>query len=566
MTNDTFPAWPIPALKWRRALEPPIADTVRQCLARVYGDNQEELRRRTALIQKVLTRFVEHFGDAPVRIFRAPGRINLRGMHVDTHGGYLNLMTHQREVVAVMAPAESGRCVFVNTDPAFIEVSFSFEETRPPEYDTWLDFITDPQTVRQVALRKGDWSNYLRGTVIRARRELGSRPFGGIRCVIGSDVPRGAALSSSHALCLAVLLGVLHIHSADMDATRRILAVRDAEWYTGARTGVSDQAAMVLGRRGMLVNAALLADDLDLSGVQRIPFPDMLRVLVIDSHTSRNLSGAQLSAYAANRFAYSMALEILRQELLSMGIAPDCVAAMDRLSRIDADALGGPHSIVQLLRRIPVSLSPEELRDRYQIADFDEIYARYFGGVPPAHRPTCINLRGPLLFGLAESDRARRFAQALKSEDYTLAGRLMNVGHDGDRVVDAEGSPFRRDVGDKVLDAMEQGDLPLAFWPGDYGASSPVLDALVDSANAAGALGASLTGAGIAGVVLALCRAEDADHIAEAVRATMATEHYAALARRDAPLDAGELAETVVVNCAPEGAGELRINDAPGDL
>ena len=557
-------ASPIAALTWLRALEPSFAGATRQCLGRIYGDNEEELRRRATLLRNALTRFVERFGDAPVRIFRAPGRINLRGMHVDTHGGYLNLMTHQREVVAVMAQADVGRCVFVNTDPAFGEVSFAVEETRPPVSGAWLDFIYAPETVRRVASRKGDWSNYLRGAVIRARCALGHRPFTGFHCVIGSDLPRGAALSSSHALCLAVLLGVLHTHGGDMDETQRILAVRDAEWYTGARTGVSDQGAMVLGRRGMLVNAALFAEDLDLSGVRRILFPDTLRVLVINSHTSRNLSGAQLSAYTGNRFAYSMALAILRRELLAMGVAPDRVAAMDRLARIDADALGGPRVVVELLRRIPVSLSPEELQDRYQIADFEVIYARYLGGVSQMHRPRWINLRGPLLFGLAESERARRFTQALESGDYALAGRLMNVGHDGDRVVDAAGNPFRRDVDDAALDAMEQDSLPLALWPGDYGASSPVLDALVDAAISAGALGASLTGAGIAGAVLALCRAENADSIAEKVRGTMATERYAALAGRDVPLDAGELAEAVVVNTAPEGAGELRINDAPG--
>ena len=565
MTNDMLLPSPMPALTWLRALQPSCAGAARQCLGRIYGDNDEELRRRTALIRNTLTRFLERFGDAPVRIFRAPGRINLRGMHVDTHGGYLNLMTHQREVVAVMAQADPGRCVFVNTDPAFEEVSFDVRETLPPLSGAWLDFICAPQTTHLVASRKGDWSNYLRGAVIRARCALGDRPFSGFHCVIGSDLPRGAALSSSHALCLAVLLGVLHTYGGDMDEAQRILAVRDAEWYTGARTGVSDQGAMVLGRRGMLVNAALFAEDLDLSSVRRIAFPDALRVLVINSHTSRNLSGAQLSAYTGNRFAYSMALAILRRELLETGVAPDRVAAMDRLARIDADTLGGPRVVAELLRRIPVSLSPEELQERYQIADFDVIYERYLGAVSPMHRPRWISLRGPLLFGLAESERARRFAQAIESENYALAGRLMNVGHDGDRVVDAAGNPFRRDVDDAALDAIAQNDLPLALWPGDYGASSPVLDALVDAAISAGALGASLTGAGIAGAVLALCRTENADTIAKNMRRIMATERYAALAGRDVPLDAEELAEAVVMNTAPECAGELRINDVQGD-
>ena len=76
-------------------------------LQNIYGSDQQVLAERKKLLHQAILAFLVRFGDLPVRIFRAPGRLNLRGMHVDTHGGWMNLMTHQREVVMVAASSAS---------------------------------------------------------------------------------------------------------------------------------------------------------------------------------------------------------------------------------------------------------------------------------------------------------------------------------------------------------------------------------------------------------------------------------------------------------------------------
>jgi len=164
-----------------------------------------------------------------------------------------------------------------------------------------------------------------------------------------------------------------------------------------------------------------------------------------------------------------------------------------------------------------------------------------------------------LLFGIAESERARLFLPTLEAGDFKRAGALMVAGHNGDRRVCADGTPYVYDVSDAALGRLATADTPIELCPGAYGASSAVLDALVDAALDAGALGASLTGAGIAGTVLALCRAEDADRIIEAVRNRLASPDYAAIANRDAPLTNGEIAQGVLTNSATASACELRL-------
>lgn len=508
------------------------------------------------MLRSVLESFLTLFGDLPVRIFRSPGRINLRGMHVDTHGGYLNLMTHQREIMIVTAQAPDDTCVFANTDPRFGKVSFRLNETAPDSAieKPWMEFITQRATEQH--MKKGEWTNYVQGAMARACRAAG-KLIPGLRGVIGSDLPQGAALSSSHALCAATLWAALSWNNISLSPEELILAIRDAEWYTGARTGTSDQAAMVLGKPNTLVNVALLAEDLDSSGARYLSFPDDLALIVINSFTQRSLSGAQLAAYTCNRFAYSMALEILRQELSTLGYPPDQIQKMDRLSRISPEALGGVKAFYHILLRIPQELSISEMRQRYVLPGFDEAYERYFGGVPPEQRPDTIGIRGPLLFGIAESERARAFLPALESGNFSLAGKLMTAGHNGDRIRTECSKPYVRSVSDQELQHWAASETPIIFCPGDYGASSAVLDSLVDTALQAGALGACLTGAGLAGTVLALCQKENTGRILEAVQRRMTSEHYARLATLSEPLSSVQLSQAAMINHAPAGAGEL---------
>ena len=174
-------------------------------------------------------------------------------------------------------------------------------------------------------------------------------------------------------------------------------------------------------------------------------------------------------------------------------------------------------------------------------------------------RPETIGLRGPLLFGIAESERARLFPEALETGDFEKAGRLMTRGHDGDRRVRADGSPYRYDVSDATFAAIRESRESVEWCPGAYGASTSVLDFLVDAALEAGALGASLTGAGMAGAVLALCRAADAGPIAETLRQRMASPHYAQRCNRPDGLTGEELGQAVLTNTATACAGELHL-------
>ena len=132
-------------------------------------------------------------------------------------------------------------------------------------------------------------------------------------------------------------------------------------------------------------------------------------------------------------------------------------------------------------------------------------------------------IRGVVLYGLAECERSRLIADALKQANLGEIGRLMNVSHDGDRVVrlspEGELLPHASPTGNSYLlgliDDLESGDLErvmgaqLQWQPGAYHCSIPEIDRMVDiSLRVDGVLGAQLAGADLGGCMMLLVHQE----------------------------------------------------------
>jgi galactokinase len=198
--------------------------------------------------------------------FRAPGRANLIGEHTDYNDGF---------VLPVALESATWIC------------------GRPADGVLRLDSLDQPGTV-EVDLASGTgpadgWGRYVTA-VVRALGDAGAalRGFAG---VVASDLPLGGGLSSSAALELAVARAVL---AEDLPPTELARICQRAEnHYVGMRVGIMDQLASAAGRAGH----ALLIDCRSLD-VRPVPFPNALRVVVVDSAVQRELTD---SAYNERR-------------------------------------------------------------------------------------------------------------------------------------------------------------------------------------------------------------------------------------------------------------------------
>ena len=162
-----------------------------------------------------------------MRIFRAPGRVNLIGEHTDYNDGFvmpvaINFSTHVN--------LES------LTEHRLEILSESFNE------QVVIDLDDPPATAR------GHWSDYPTGVAVMLIRA--GYPLQGARLTIQSDVPIGSGLSSSAAIEVATAFALTRSSGSDVDRAELARLCRKAEnEFVGARVGIMDQFVSLFGKK-----------------------------------------------------------------------------------------------------------------------------------------------------------------------------------------------------------------------------------------------------------------------------------------------------------------------------
>ena len=235
--------------------------------------------------ESVLSEFVARFGNGEgVRLFRAPGRVNLIGEHTDYNDGFVFPAAIDRDTVVAARPREGS---IISAYSINLKKEGSFDLAHPGE------------------IRKGYWLNYVEGTA----RVLARKGFkiGGADIVLASDVPVGAGLSSSASLEMAVATALVRIGNQPIDRKRMALACQEGEHeFTGAMIGIMDQFISAFGEEGK----ALL---LDCRSLETIFIPvdlERLALLICDTGVKHDLAA---SAYNDRRNECKEAVKKLRE-------------------------------------------------------------------------------------------------------------------------------------------------------------------------------------------------------------------------------------------------------------
>jgi galactokinase len=248
-------------------------------------------------MEDVRARFQQVYGERPVGVWAAPGRVNLIGEHTDYNDGYVLpfALPHRTEVAAAAGP----------------------------EWTVWSAHAAELVRFGEADLvpgRVSGWAGYVAG-VVWALREAGWK-VPGARLAITSDVPLGAGLSSSAALECAVLTALADVGELDLPVgDRPALAQRAENDYVGVPCGIMDQSAATLCRAG---HALFL--DCRSGGVAHVPFDATL--LVIDTRAPHQLVSGE---YAARRTACEQAAAALGVRALRDVPLADLDTALARL-------------------------------------------------------------------------------------------------------------------------------------------------------------------------------------------------------------------------------------------
>ena len=216
----------------------------------------------TDLRNRVTAAFKQHFGKRPTYVVRAPGRVNLIGEHTDYNDGFvLPCAIGPSTMVAIR-----GRI-----DRQINVVATDFGDA------------TDTFDLDDIGHSEQGWANYVRG-MIDALQSAGFALHGADLAIAG-NIPKGAGLSSSASLEVAVGQAILALAGTEIDRTHLARIAQAAECdFVGTKCGIMDQLISAQGKAGH----ALLIDCRTL-GLTDAPIPDDLAIMIVHSGITRGL-------------------------------------------------------------------------------------------------------------------------------------------------------------------------------------------------------------------------------------------------------------------------------------
>ncbi len=188
------------------------------------------------LLQEAAELFARAFGSPPAHIASAPGRINLIGEHTDYNRGLALPGAIDRWVVVALSPTDLGRVeVFSESYGERCELSLAAEtEDSTPDRSS-------------VPAELPGWARLPLGVGRLFSEACGTT--GGFRATISGNLPRGAGLSSSAAVEVALLNTLRSAYGADLDDSGLIrMAQRVEHEYLGVETGLMDPYTSQLAR------------------------------------------------------------------------------------------------------------------------------------------------------------------------------------------------------------------------------------------------------------------------------------------------------------------------------
>ena len=542
-----------PLQKWQEYFSVDSNPCLMEQFKSIYGDNSGQTTQQQKRYVKMLARFRALYGGCQERIkssgfhpqgsvviARAPGRVNLVGMHIDHQGGAVNPIAI-KETRVIAQQRTDDQIYLANCDGDFQRRSFRLSEILPKQPVDWSSWAQQITTQRQRDGVTVDWADYVKAALIvlqeRERMPDGSyaQNLCGMNLLVDSDLPVAAGLSSSSALVAATAYAVIacnNLHyepvwSNDNSITyeRLIELLGEAERYVGLHGGIGDHAVIVRARCGHLSHIQLLP-----THVEYVPFPSDYCIVVCHSGITAEKSAGAQNTYNERVASYAIGGMLIKKK------HSQTVRRVERFRDFYPEFLGiSTAELYEMLKTLPIRAT------RAELAEWLPEERQILDTVYQSHREESggYRLRGGCLYGMAECERSRRALEFLRQGDIQRFGQLINLSHEGDRVFINGDVPFSPDISDAYLDGLIRastgnsseggsGLFPEAAelyrQTGGYAASCKELDALVDTARRVhGVHGAGLIGAGLGGCISILVNADAVEELTD----TLHTDYYA---------------------------------------
>ncbi len=488
-------------LDWLRHLETASPQSLNYFHS-IYGSGYPYIEKKRIMLIESLKEYHRRYGNLPVVITRAPGRINLMGRHIDHQGGDVNMIALDKDIYCI-AGKRNDRIISAHSiEPRkFPDRHFSIDELGIDTKKDWYTFINSSHVKNSGYLARGDWGQYIKAVISRFQHFSGGKQISGINIMTSSDLPAGGGLSSSSALFVSAAEACVLLNDINITPEKFVELCGEGEQYVGTRGGSGDHTAIKYSQKGAITQIGFSP----LKKIRTVDFPEDYVIAIANSqHQAHKTKGAK-NIYNQRVACYRIGMELLQNQY------PEIFKSVNYFRDIVYKSYLTEKEILTILRYLPVNISAKNLlkkkisdRLRMQIEDIPENLSLF-----PA--------RGVFVYGLTECLRSHLCTELFLKNDIKEFGRWMNISHNGDRVVqwtDNETSvPFHADYSDSTMDKLikKAGDGPpdsmLALQPGSYRCSTPEIDRMIDiSLSVDGVIGAQISGAGLGGCIMIMIK------------------------------------------------------------
>ena len=219
----------------------------------------------------ILKKFEEVFGDTEgVKVFFAPGRVNLIGEHTDYNAGHVFPCALTIGTYAVARKREDKKLRFYSMNFEQLGVIESSIEGLKPE-------------------KEADWTNYPKG-VMWAFGEKGFTIPCGMDILLSGNIPNGSGLSSSASV--EVLTGAILREFFGFEVSNQDLALIgqfSENKFNGVNCGIMDQFAIAMGKK----DHAIFLDTADLSYTYAPVKLEGAKIVIACSNKKRGLGDSK---------------------------------------------------------------------------------------------------------------------------------------------------------------------------------------------------------------------------------------------------------------------------------
>lgn len=219
-------------------------------------------------IENLKEEFCESYGSSDnIRVFNAPGRVNIIGEHTDYNGGLVLPVAIDKSILAV-ARVREDRILNLKSMNFSKEVSASLDDIQYRKED--------------------DWANYPKGVALVLEKE--GLKLKGADIIFEGEIPIGSGLSSSAAIEVVSMITLLKLSNKKLPPKRIPLLCRKAEnEFVGVNCGIMDQFIVTFGKK----NHALILDCKTLD-YKLVPFQSKGIVLIVgNTKVKRGLANSE---------------------------------------------------------------------------------------------------------------------------------------------------------------------------------------------------------------------------------------------------------------------------------